>query len=125
MRDHDYQKTIQDHCVHSKNLQREILLYPPDVDDMMIIGHGISNMVYLQKAMNKFFAMQDLRLATQILGKLRLSEGRYIQKILKRFNMQNDKLVSSPLVGHFEFILQVRMKGENMKKSVMRLQLVV
>lgn len=39
--------------------------------------------------------------------------------------MQNDKLVSSPLVGHFEFILQVRMKGENMKKSVMRLQLVV
>ena len=56
--------------------------------------------------------MKDLGAAKQILGmritrdrknhKLTLSQSEYIEKVLKRFNMQNAKPVSIPLASHFK-----------------------
>eukprot|EP00253_Pinus_taeda_P003130 PITA_03130 len=56
--------------------------------------------------------MKDLGVAKQILGmritidsknhKLTLSQSEYIEKVLKRFNMQNEKLVSTTLASHFK-----------------------
>eukprot|EP00253_Pinus_taeda_P023027 PITA_23027 len=56
--------------------------------------------------------MKGLGAAKQILGmritrdrknqKLTLSRSEYIEKVLKRFNMQNEKLVSIPLAIHFK-----------------------
>jgi len=56
--------------------------------------------------------MQDLGPTKQILGmkffcdkkngKLWLSQQKYIEKVLERFNMKNSKPVSTPLVGHFK-----------------------
>ena len=34
--------------------------------------------------------------------KLTLSQNEYIEQVLKRFNMQNAKLVSTPFVSHFK-----------------------
>jgi len=55
--------------------------------------------------------MKDLVVAKQILGmritrdrknyKLTLSQGEYIEKVLERFQMQDAKLVSTPLASHF------------------------
>ena len=63
------------------------------------------------------FAMKDLGAAKQILGmritrdrknhKLTLSQSEYIEKVLKRFNMQNAKLVSIPLASHFKLSKEV------------------
>jgi hypothetical protein len=57
-------------------------------------------------------AMKDLGAAKKIFGmritrdkenpKLTLSEGEYIEKMLERFRMQNEKLVSTPLAKHFK-----------------------
>ncbi|KAH0719092.1 hypothetical protein KY285_015123 [Solanum tuberosum] len=56
--------------------------------------------------------MKDLGLARQILGmqivrdrdakKLWLSQEKYIQKVLRRFNMDKAKVVSTPIVMHFK-----------------------
>jgi hypothetical protein len=56
--------------------------------------------------------MKDLGATKKILGmritrdgknhKLRLSQGEYIEKVLERFRMQNEKLVSTPLASHFK-----------------------
>ena len=56
--------------------------------------------------------MKDLGAAKQILGmritrdrknhKLTLSQGEYIEKVLQRFRMENEKLVSTPLANHFK-----------------------
>jgi hypothetical protein len=64
----------------------------------------------LKKALSKSFAMNDLGLAKQILGMktsrdrpkklLWLSQERYIEKVLKRFNMKDTKFITSPLLGH-------------------------
>lgn len=62
--------------------------------------------------MSKIFATKDLGVAKQILSlrilrdrknkKLWLSQEKYIEKVLKRFNMGISKLVSTPLAGHFK-----------------------
>ena len=55
--------------------------------------------------------MKDLGVAKQILGmritrnmknhKLTLYQGEYIEKVLYRFRMKNEKPVSTPLANHF------------------------
>ena len=35
-------------------------------------------------------------------GKLWMSQERYIERMLERFNMKNSKPVSTPLAGHFK-----------------------
>ena len=60
----------------------------------------------------KSFVMKDLGAVMQILGmritrdrknrKLTLSQGEYIEKVLQRFIMQNEKQVSTPLTSHFK-----------------------
>uniref|UniRef100_A0A2N9H483 Integrase catalytic domain-containing protein n=1 Tax=Fagus sylvatica TaxID=28930 RepID=A0A2N9H483_FAGSY len=60
----------------------------------------------------KSFDMKDLGPARQILGmqilrdrkakKLWLSQEKYIERVLERFNMKHAKLVSTPLGGHFK-----------------------
>lgn len=65
----------------------------------------------LKRKLTNTFAMKDLDAAKQILGmritrdmknhKLTLYESEYIEKVLKRFNMQNAKPVSIPLTSNF------------------------
>ena len=91
-------KTNSDHCVFVQKFSNDnfiiLLLY---VDDMLIIGRDITKIKDLKKEMSKTFAMKDLGAAKQILGmrilrdrknkKLWLSQEKYIEKVLERFNM--------------------------------------
>jgi hypothetical protein len=62
------------------------------------------------------FAMKDLGAANKTLGmritrdwknhKLTLSQGEYIEKVLKRFRMQNEKPFSTPLTIHFKLTME-------------------
>ena len=82
--------------------------------------------------------MKDLGPAKQILGmkivrdrkngKLRLSQQKYIEKVLKRFNMKNLKPVNTPLAGHFKLSSKdyptSEYKKEEMQKIYIHLQFV-
>ena len=73
-----------------------------DVDNMMIIDHDYSKIDRLKIELSKYFSMKDLGSATQVLGmkisrdrknkNLWLSQERYIEKVLKRFNMSKAKI---------------------------------
>ena len=103
-----YKKTTSDHCVFVQKFSDNdfiiLLLY---VDDMLIVGPNSSRIVNLKKELSKSFAMKDLGLTKQILGikvirdrkckKLWLSQEKYIEKVLQRFNMAKAKAVSTPL----------------------------
>jgi hypothetical protein len=66
----------------------------------------------LKNKLSNSFVMKDLSVARKILGmgitrdkenhKLTLSQGEYIEKVLERFRMQSEKLVSTPLANHFK-----------------------
>jgi hypothetical protein len=65
----------------------------------------------LKKKLDNSFSMKDLGATKKILGmritrdkknrKLTLSQGEYIEKVLERFRMKNEKPVSTPLASHF------------------------
>ncbi|GJW71231.1 retrovirus-related pol polyprotein from transposon TNT 1-94 [Tanacetum coccineum] len=86
-----------------------LLLY---VDDMLIVGKNIGRIAQLKQDLSKSFAMKDLGPAKQILGirifrdrgakKLHISQEQYIEKVLRRFNMDKAKVVSSPLTPNFK-----------------------
>jgi len=99
-----FRKTTFDPCVFVQKLSNTdfiiLLLY---VDDMFIIGHNLSRISRLKKELRKSFAMMDLGLVSQILDmhisrdwqakKLWLSQERYNEKALQRFNMHKAKLL--------------------------------
>ncbi|KAL3835280.1 hypothetical protein ACJIZ3_003671 [Penstemon smallii] len=112
-----YKKTTSDHCVFVQKFSDDdfviLLLY---VDDMIIVGSNVSRINRLKLALSKAFSMKDLGPAKQILGvritrdrkakKLWLSQERYIEKVLQRFNMGNAKVVSTPLALHFKLSMK-------------------
>ena len=103
-----YKKTTSDHCVFVQKFSDNdfiiLLLY---VDDMLIVGLNSLRIQNLKGELSKSFAMKDLGPAKQILGiritrdrkckKLWLSQEKYIEKVLQRFNMAKAKAVSTPL----------------------------
>ncbi|KAI3740618.1 hypothetical protein L2E82_31087 [Cichorium intybus] len=110
---HEYKRTIADHCMYLKKFPDGkfviLLLY---VDDMLIVGQDATMINNLKKDLSKFFDMKDLGPAQQILGmkiirdresrKLFLSQEEYVERVIKRFNMENAKPVGTPLANHFK-----------------------
>ena len=108
-----FKRTSSDHCVFIKGFPNDqfiiLLLY---VDDMLIVGQDAQKITLLKKELGKSFAMKDLGQARQILGikitrnrnngKLWLSQHGYIERVLKRFNMDKAKPVGTPFSNHFK-----------------------
>ena len=102
-----------DHYVYIKRYDQDkyimLLLY---VNDMLIVGHDKNMINMLKKDMGNKFVMKDLGSTEQILGmritgdrkkkKLWLSQEKYIEKVLDRFNIKNAKPVGTLLVAHFK-----------------------
>jgi ATP-binding cassette subfamily B (MDR/TAP) protein 1 len=86
-----------------------LLLY---IDDILIVGKNVSRIARLKKELSKSFAMKDLGLAKCILSmrierdrkfnKLYLSQEKYIEKVLRKFKMDEAREVSCPLASHFK-----------------------
>jgi hypothetical protein len=79
---------------------------------MIVVGCDMQDINVLKKKLSNSFGMKDLGASKKILcmritrdmknHKLTLSRGEYIEKVLGRFRMQSEKLVSTPLVIHFK-----------------------
>ena len=113
MMGHGYTKTNVDHYMYVKKLlDGKFLILLLYVDDMLIVGQDASMIGDLKKDLFKAFDMKDFGPAQQILGmeithdrkskKLWLSQEKYVEQILERFNMKHAKPVGTPLGGHFK-----------------------
>ena len=87
-----------------------LLLY---VDDMLIAVKSMSEVNKLKISLSsREFDIKDLGAAKKILGieihkeralgRLCLSQSKYIRKVLARFNIENAKPVSTPLTNNFK-----------------------
>ena len=108
-----YKRTAADQCVYIQRFPDgnfvALLLY---VDDMLIVGQEAAKISQLKKELSKDFDMKDLGPTQQILGmkivrdrqnkKLWLSQERYIERVIRRFDIQKAKPVSVPLAHHFK-----------------------
>ncbi|CAH9100551.1 unnamed protein product [Cuscuta europaea] len=78
---------------------------------MLIVGKNAERITQLKIQLSKPFAMKDLGPSKQILGiritrdralkKLHMSQEQYIEKVLRKFNIDKAKEVSSPLTTNF------------------------
>ncbi|KAE8695714.1 hypothetical protein F3Y22_tig00110694pilonHSYRG00408 [Hibiscus syriacus] len=111
-----------DHCCYIKRFDNSFIILLLYVDDMLVAGSDMQEIINLKQKLSKQFAMKDLGAAKQILGMrikrdtksgtLILSQDEYINKVLFRFNMQDAKPVSTPLGVHFRLSKQQSPKTE-------------
>lgn len=106
-----------------------LLLY---VDDMLIVGHDAKNIKSLENELSKNFSMKNLGYSKQIFGmrithdkkhmKLWLSQEKYIEKVLERFNMNmvNNPL-STLLAGHFKLSSKEFPTSEKQKEEMLKI----
>ena len=110
-----------DHCCYFKTLEESYLILLLYVDDMLIVGADLHEINSLKTKLSEEFAMKDLGEARQILGMrisrskegLKLSQEEYVKKVLKRFNMDDTKPVSTPLASHFRLSREQSPKTED------------
>ena len=109
---HDFKRSSFDSRVYFKRCNDESLLYLLlYVDDMLIATKSKEEIRIVKAQLNNEFEMKDLGVAKKILGmeimgdrvagRLSLSKKRYIEKVLRRFNMENAKPITTPLAAHF------------------------
>ncbi|CAL5395059.1 unnamed protein product [Camellia sinensis] len=110
---HEYKRTAADQCVYVRKFPDGnfiiLLLY---VDDMLIVGQDATAIKSLKKELSQSFDMKDLGPAQQMLGiqivrgrkakKLWLSQEKYIERVIAKFNMKDSKPVNTPLANHFK-----------------------
>jgi hypothetical protein len=108
MLEHGFRRLKVDHCVYIKRYgQEKYIILLLDVDDMLVIGHDKNFIDKLKKDLVSRFAMKILGPTQQILGmdiirdrkerKFWLSQEKYIEKVLDKFNMKDAKPVRTPL----------------------------
>ncbi|MBE2321339.1 hypothetical protein DVA67_035820, partial [Solirubrobacter sp. CPCC 204708] len=111
MQKNGYHKCNADHCCYFKRFKSSYIILLLYVDDMLVAGPDMEEIRRLKEHLSKEFDMKDLGAAKQILGMrisrdkqkgtLQLSQADYISRVLKRFNMNDAKVVSTPLASHF------------------------
>ena len=132
MLDNGLKSLEANHCIYIKRYDQEkyiiLLLY---VDDMLIVGHDKNMINRLKKDLGIKFEMKYLGPMQQILGmrithyikkkNLWLSQEKYIQKVLDRFNTKNAKSIGTPLTTHLKLSIDLcpcdDKKKEEMSKT--------
>ncbi|KAH9655417.1 Integrase catalytic domain-containing protein [Citrus sinensis] len=126
-----YNRLSSDHCTYYKRFEDNdfiiLLLY---VDDMLVAGPNKDRIQELKAQLAREFEMKDLGPANKILGmqihrdrnnrKIWLSQKNYLKKILRRFNMQDCKSISTPLPVNFKLSSSMCPSNETERKEMSR-----
>ena len=96
-----FTQNLDEPCVYRKASGSNVIFLILYVDDILIMGKDIPSLLEVKAYLGKCFSMKDLGEAAFILGiriyrdrsqrLIGLNQSAYIDKILKRFNMQNSK----------------------------------
>ena len=102
-------KNEDEPCVYKKVSGSAVIFLVLYVDDILLIGNDIPALETVKSWLGNSFSMKDLGEAAYILGikiyrdrskrLIGLSQSTYIDKVLKRFSMQNSKRGFLPM-GH-------------------------
>jgi hypothetical protein len=129
MLEHGFRRLEIDHCVYIKRYRQEmyIILFL-NVDDMLVIGHDKNLIDKLKKDLGSRFAMKILGPTQQILGmdiirgrkerKLWLSQEKYIEKVLDRFNLKDAKPIDTPLATDLKLSVDLCPCDEKGKEEI-------
>jgi hypothetical protein len=112
----NFTRSEYDHCVYFKKLENGMfIILVLCVDDMLVASKSMVKINKLKAQLARAFDMKDLGATKQILGmeihrdrkngKLWLSQQKYVERILMRFDKNNVKPIQIPLASHFKISL--------------------
>ncbi|GJW98617.1 retrotransposon protein, putative, ty1-copia subclass [Tanacetum coccineum] len=107
-----FAQNLDEPCVYQKASGSNVTFLILYVDEIIIMGNHILSLQSVKDYLGKCFAMKDLREATFILGikiyrdgskrLIRLGQNSYMDKILKRYKMDNSKHGHIPMQGRLD-----------------------
>ncbi|GJT58794.1 retrotransposon protein, putative, ty1-copia subclass [Tanacetum coccineum] len=102
-----FDQNLDEPCVYQKASGSNVTFLILYVDDIIIMGNHIPSLQSVKNYLGKCFSMKDLGEAAFILGikiyrdrskrLIRLSQNAYMDKILKRYKMDNSKRGTIPM----------------------------
>jgi hypothetical protein len=108
-----FRQNEEEPCVYKKESGSAVVFLILYVDDILLIGNDIPMLQSVKTSLNKSFSMKDLGEAAYILGikiyrdrskrLIGLSQDMYIDKVLKRFNMEQSKKGFLPMSHGMRF----------------------
>ncbi|GKA24339.1 retrotransposon protein, putative, ty1-copia subclass [Tanacetum coccineum] len=124
-----FAQNLDEPCVYQKDSGSNVAFLILYVDDIIIMGNYIPSLQSVMDYLGKCFAMKDLGEATFILGikiyrdrskrLIRLSQSAYMDKILKRYKMDNSKRGHIPMKERFDLN---KTQGASTPEEVKRMQ---
>ncbi|GJT13224.1 retrotransposon protein, putative, ty1-copia subclass, partial [Tanacetum coccineum] len=124
-----FAQNLDEPCVYQKASRSNVTFLILYVDDIIIMGYHIPSLHSVKTYLGKCFAMKDLGEAAFILGikiyrdKLKrligLSQSAYMDKILKRYGMDNSKRGNIPMQERFDLN---KTQGASTPEEVKRMQ---
>ena len=94
-------QVVGESCIYKKVSGSSVAFLILYVDDILLIGNNVEFLESIKDYLNKSFSMQDLGEAAYILGikiyryrskrLIGLSQSTYVDKVLKRFKMEQSK----------------------------------
>ena len=102
-----FKSSSDDPCLYVRRTNSSITILALYVDDLLILGDSREEISSIKDEFSKRFEMKDLGPAKVMLGieisrdrknrKLFISQQQYIDEILKRFNMNESRTVTTPM----------------------------
>ncbi len=86
----DFSLSQLDHSLYVKQMGEYLLIVIIYVDDLIILASNVSILKWLKSRLEDEFEMNDL-------GELHYCLGKYIEEVLKHFNMEECKPIGTPL----------------------------
>ncbi|GJX28174.1 retrotransposon protein, putative, ty1-copia subclass [Tanacetum coccineum] len=124
-----FDQNLDEPCVYQKASGSNVTFLILYIDDIIIMGNHISNLQSVKDYLRKCFAMKDLGEAAFILGikiyrdrskrLIRLGQNAYMDKILKRYKMDNFKRGHIPMQERLDL---KKTQGASTPKEVKRMQ---
>ena len=116
-----YVRSKNDYCLYIKTVNEKRVYLLLFVDDVLILGTEEKLVEELKQKLTKSFQMKDLGRVSNYLGiNIRqdleqgvttLNQTNYLKNVLKRFNMEDCKPVSTPMEPNF--VIQASKKSES------------
>ncbi|GKB47171.1 retrovirus-related pol polyprotein from transposon TNT 1-94, partial [Tanacetum coccineum] len=123
-----YKRCAMDHCCYLKKVGSSSIILLLYVDDMLVAGSDMAEIKKIKRHLSQEFEMKDLGPAKQILGMsiirdktkgtLRLSQEKYIGKVLEKFNIKDAKARCQPLGDHFKLSKKQAPKTEASRRRM-------
>jgi len=123
-------RTEADPCVYVFERNKEKLIMTIYVDDIILASKSMDMLMQVKSSLKSHFKVTDLGPISNVLGidvernevtgSIKLSQKKYIEELLSRFNMQDSKAVTTPIESNTKISKQLGPKNNEERIEIQK-----